>query len=159
MSREPPRRDNGEETQQVLTDEDLDTALDTLQTILERRRVVQDEFSTDPDKASSSWEQEHESLPLLNEVVLPGTMLEDEKAAVGGATTPTEPMEPMPSYGDLISRLASELDVIIEGCVDDALRQAKQELMVQIKHHLDIVLPEILYELVKRKAEDQDFSQ
>ena len=159
MSKEPPGDDKGEGTTQVVSDEDLDTALDTLQSILESRRVVSDRSSTGTRHSEPSWQQEQETLPLLDDVVLPGTMIDDEKSIADDAAVPTEPMEPMPPYGDLVSRLASELDVIIENCVDEALGQAKREILVQIKHHLDIVLPEILYELVKRQAENQDFSE
>ncbi len=154
MSNEPSGSDNHEGKKQVVSDEDLDTALDTLQSILESRRVVPDQSSTGPQHPEPSWQQERETLPLLDEVVLPGSLVEDGETDSDEAPDPTEPMEPMPPYGDLINRLASELDVIIESCVEEALGKAKQELMVHIKQHLDIVLPEILYELVKRQAED-----
>ncbi len=64
-------------------------------------------------------------------------------------------LEEMPPYSDLLSRLGSELEIIIESCVDEALTQARRDLMVQIKNHLDIVLPEILYQLTRRNSDEQ----
>ncbi len=134
-------------------------ALETLQSILESRHVVPDDGPADAEHPEHPWDPKQDTLPLLEEVVVPGAVLDDETTPPSKPITPAEPMAPVPPYTDLLSRLASELDVIIESCVDEALDQAKQEMMAQIKHHLDIVLPEMLDELIRRQDEDQDFSR
>jgi len=129
----------------------LDNALDTLQGILERHHGVLDpQDSGHADKA----DQRSEPLPLLEEVIIRGTDAETEATDLPPEEEEPSPppLEAVPPYADLLNRLASELDIIIESCVDEALAQAKHDLLVKIKNHLDIVLPEILDELSKRKV-------
>ena len=87
--------------------------------------------------------------------MIPGDLLEEEASEEPPERGPIH-LEAVPAYADLLSRLASELDIIIESCVDEALAQAKQDLLVKIKNHLDIVLPEILDEMSRRQADHSD---
>ncbi len=156
MTSEPLDGDHRDETQHAVDDKDLDTALDTLQGILESRHVVPDKapMELEPPPLTFS-ESSPEPLPVLNEVVIPGGLLDEEESELPGDEAAAEPLEEMPPYADLLSRLGSELEIIIENCVDEALTQARRDLMVQTKNHLDIVLPEILFQLTKRNSEDQ----
>jgi hypothetical protein len=126
----------------------LDGALDALQGILERQRVV----PPGPDDGGAD-----DDLPVLDQVVIPGA---GATAARPAATAPpreptTEPLWPtpppaLPAHDDLVKRLTSEVEVIIEEALADALARARKEIRARVKHHLDIVLPEVLEELVTR---------
>lgn len=131
----------------------LDNALDTLQGILEQHHgILEAKDRGHPDTAA----KKPEPLPLLEEVIIPGADAETDETELLPEEEEEEPspppLESVPPYADLLNRLASELDIIIESCVDEALAQAKHDLLVKIKNHLDIVLPEILDELTKRKV-------
>ncbi|MCP4040827.1 MAG: hypothetical protein GY731_02570 [Gammaproteobacteria bacterium] len=60
----------------------------------------------------------------------------------------------LPVHNDLTLRLVNELEIIIEDSVAETLSQAKRELITKVKNHLDIVLPEILAELERRREEE-----
>ncbi len=155
MTSERSHGKDAHENQQAKPRKDLDSALDALQGILEHRHVVPDQPPTELDPPPLPFSRSsQDTLPLLDEVVIPGGLLDAETDGFQGDKPASEPLEEMPPYSDLLSRLASELEIIIENCVDEALSQAKQDLMVQIKNHLDIVLPEILYQLTRRNSAD-----
>ncbi|MDJ0862203.1 MAG: hypothetical protein QNK18_10160 [Gammaproteobacteria bacterium] len=157
MTSEPLHGDDNDEKRQGASDKGLDGALDTLQGILEKRHVVPDPAGNEPEPPPLGFREDAaESLPLLDEVVIPGGLLDEGTTGLPDDPSPAEPLEAMPPYADLLNRLGSELEIIIESCVDEALTQARQDLMIQIKNHLDIVLPEILYQLTRRQSEDPD---
>jgi hypothetical protein len=141
MSQDPPRNDEPE-TPEARKDAALDSALNTLEDILQHRRVVSREGDTPPEPPPG------ETLPLLRDVVIPG-----EPGARRDDLEP-EPLH-LPPHDDLVRRLVSELDIIIESCVDAALAEAKKDLMGKLKNHLEIVLPEILDELERRMGDDE----
>ena len=156
MASEPLDGDGKDRSKHPASDKDLDAALDTLQGILENRHVVPDRTPPEPEPPPLGFpESSPEPLPLLNEVVIPGGLLDEGMLELPDDEPRTQSLEEMPPYSDLLSRLGSELEIIIENCVDEALTQARRDLMVQIKNHLDIVLPEILYQLTRRNSEDQ----
>ena len=155
MTSERLHGQDADENQKATPEKDLDSALDALQGILERRHVVPGQPPTEPDPPPLPFSQStQDTLPLVDEIVIPGGLLDEESGGLQDDEPASEPLEEMPPYSDLLSRLASELEIIIENCVDEALSQARQDLMVQIKNHLDIVLPEILYQLGRRNIED-----
>lgn len=126
----------------------LEGALSALEGMLENRHVVPGEHrDAGPGPGPHSrLVPEPEVLPLLQDVVEPG-------APVREASSEAEGLDRLPPHNDLVTRLVSELDVIIEACVDEALDKAKKELMARLKNHLEIVLPEILEELERRQGE------
>ncbi len=147
---------DADENQPTTPEKNLDSALDALQGILESRHVVPDRPPTQPDPPPLAFSESSQgTLPLLDDVVIPGGLLDEETSDLTDDEPGVEPLEEMPPYADLLSRLGSELEIIIENCVDEALSQARQDLMVRIKNHLDIVLPEILYQLTRRNDGDQ----
>ncbi len=156
MTSERLHGEDAEDNHQATPEKNLDNALDALQGILESRHVVPERPPTEPDPPPLAFsESPRVTLPLLDEVVIPGGLLDEEINDFADDEPGGAPLEEMPPYSDLLSRLGSELEIIIENCVDEALSQARQDLMVQIKNHLDIVLPEILYQLTRRNDEDQ----
>ena len=54
------------------------------------------------------------------------------------------------SKDDLLKRLTSEVEVIIEETLSEALARLRKEIRARVKQHLDIVLPEVLEELMSR---------
>ena len=144
-NREPP----AEGPAAGLSKEELDDALSTLEHILRHRHVVPSGHQGDSPPAAD------DHLPLLKNVVVPGDppaplpFAEEDDADFG----PEEAAGPAPHHDDLVVRLVNELEIIIESSVDDALAAAKRELMVKMKTHLDIVLPEILDELARRRLD------
>ena len=124
----------------------LDGALDALQGILERQVVPPgpDEGGVDDD------------LPVLDQVVIPGAGAPATRpAAVAPREPTTEPLWPtpppaLPAHDDLVKRLTSEVEVIIEEALAEAVGRARKEIRARVKQHLDIVLPEVLDELVTR---------
>ena len=136
-----------------MVDDRLDEALSRLEGMLEQHDVVPEEEQGSASDALDASRLEPEPLPLLDEVVIPGDDFLDESP--GEVTTgASAPMQTPPAYTDLLSRLASELDIVIESCVDEALEQARQHLVAKIKNHLEIVLPEILDEMSRRQSDD-----
>ncbi len=140
-----------------LSEEELEEALSTLEHILRHRHVVPDYHEQIPPPADRE-----EALPILKDVVIPGdppaplAMDGEPDGSFEVHDTYDEALEAAPHHDDLVVRLVNELDIIIESCVDDALAAAKRELMVKMKNHLDIVLPEILEELERRRFEPDD---
>ncbi|MDZ7751999.1 MAG: hypothetical protein U5S82_10105 [Gammaproteobacteria bacterium] len=159
---EPPKQQESDIDRRLvnLSEEELDEALSTLEHILRHRHVVPDDH---PHAAAAA--DHDEALPILKDVVIPG----DPPTPLAMDTGPDgafevhdsydESLEPAPHHDDLVVRLVNELEIIIESCVDDALAAAKRNLMVKMKNHLDIVLPEILDELEHRRFETDDDDQ
>lgn len=143
-----------------LSEEELEEALSTLEHILRHRHVVPDYHEQTPPPVDHE-----EALPILKDVVIPGdpparlAMDAEPDGAFEVHDVYDESLEPAPHHDDLVVRLVNELDIIIESCVDDALAAAKRELMVKMKNHLDIVLPEILEELERRRFDPDDDDQ
>ncbi len=111
-------------------------ALDTLEELLADGKSDDDETSSSP-----RIEQDGQyNIPLLDEVVVPG----DEMVGLPPTVTPAD-LSPVAQR--LFDRLASEIDVIVQTGVDDALKAAAKNIRARVKQHVAIVLPEILDEL------------
>ena len=111
-------------------------ALDTLEEMLADRKPDEAETYSSP-----RMEQDGQyNIPLLDEVVLPG----DETV---GLPPTVSPADLSPVAQRLFDRLASEIDVIVQTGVDDALKAAAKNIRARVKQHVAIVLPEILDEL------------
>ena len=63
-------------------------------------------------------------------------------------------VELSPSARRLFDRLASEIDVIVQSGVDEALKAAAKNIRSKVKQHVAIVLPEILDELANEDEDD-----
>lgn len=145
------------EIKDTLSEEEiaLNNALNILEDILENRQVVSDAHHQDTSAELPLHDEElplnsDEDLPVLNEVVIPGNdFIENIQIQ------PQPEHVEIPQHNDLIARLVNEMNVIIESSVDDALTEAKKEVMAKLKNHLDIVLPEIVDEILRRCTERQ----
>ena len=161
---EPSGTARGDRPDPALT-EALHGALDTLQAMIERRQgeasqaaggLGGDDPATDP-----------EDLPVLREVVVPGHEVglappgpaaqaarrpAATSAGPAGSSPEPPPAARLPSHEDLLRRLVSEAEVIIEDAVAEAMTQARKEVRARLRRHLQIVLPEVLQELLQRAA-------
>jgi hypothetical protein len=90
------------------------------------------------------------TIPLLEDVV---------KLGQPAPTLPPAPLNApislSPVAQRLFERLASEIDVIVQTGVDDALKAAARDIRKRVKQHVAIVLPEILDELANE--DDSEF--
>ncbi len=85
MTSEPLHGDDNDDNHQAEADKDLDSALDTLQGILESRHVVPDQSPSEPEPPPLGFaESSSEPLPLLNEVVIPGGLLDEGATGLPG---------------------------------------------------------------------------
>ena len=127
-----------------LIDESLHHALSDLEQILERHEGSEARVAR-ADTIDEGTQQY--VIPLLDEVVIPGTE--------GYASPPMTSVDKTRSSDDgepalrrrLAERLASEIEVITQDRIEAALETAREEIRVQIRNHLDIILPEIVEEL------------
>jgi hypothetical protein len=129
-----------EEADVSMADETL-AALDTLEDMLTTRdeaHAAPANSAPEPPLIESDGQY---SIPLLDDVVLPG-MPDIERQAMDHSPVNLSPMAQR-----LFDRLASEIDVIVQTGVDDALKAAAKNIRARVKQHVAIVLPEILDEL------------
>lgn len=158
----------------VPEEESLNRALDTLEQMLDARHADDTETpepveagpggaqvsgdsdgqtASRPESAGDGTALEGQyTIPLLDDVVLPGTQPPPSDAA----DDPRLEASP-PSLNDdedcrrLVQRLTSELEVIIQTGIEEALRKATKSIGRQVKEHIDIMLPEILEEIARMK--------
>ena len=124
--------------------ETLSRAINTLEDILEGRAGGSTEAPPKPDNAWAAEDGQY-SIPMLDDVVVPGAGL--DHAPLVDDEAPTRTLLERALAEKLVERLASEIAVIVETGVEEALRDAGEEIMSRVRNHLDIVLPEILDEL------------
>jgi hypothetical protein len=157
--------------------EALDGVLDALQGMLERRHVVPPGMPGGAPVGPAPREPttDEDDLPVLDQVVVPGAVagspwplapehgpesVAAARPAEPATEPPTEPLEllgaaALPAYDDLVKRLASEVEIIIESSLHESLARAHKDIRARIKQHLDIVLPEILEELRVRTSGEE----
>jgi hypothetical protein len=129
-------------------EESLNEALNDLEKILQQ----QEDASAAADEPTSTAAGQQYDIPLLNDVIVP----ED-----GAVEAPAEPYEPptappgSPEYDEasrlLVARIASEIEVIVQSCIEAALENATVEIRRQVKNHIEIMLPEILDEIIRNQ--------
>ncbi len=140
----------------------LDRALDDLEAVLKREHGLP-EAPEGPDHPTRQGidDDGQYTIPLLNDVVVPGSMDLPSIDSADGPELFAAPPTPPPLSEDaacqhVVRRLASELDVIIQAGVEDALRDAKKRIMREVKNHIEITLPEILDEITQNRGTDPD---
>ncbi len=130
--------------------ESLNDALDDLEDMLNRHKGEgegDDETATDEPRNEATEPvigDSQYSIPLLNDVVsLPVT---------GVPAPPQTPPAADDDYAESVQRMAerlsSEIDIIVQGAVDEAIDLLRRDIGERLREHLDITLPEILEELV-----------
>lgn len=139
-------------------EESLNEALDDLERILEQRRqLADDEAATDGETPPGG----QYDIPLLNDVIVPGEHAEadyDDENEQARAKSHAA----LPAHADyeavcqmLVTRIASEIEVIVQSRIEAALENATDEIRQQVRNHIEIMLPEILEEIIhSRDRED-----
>ena len=139
--------------EESLIEESLHHALSNLEQILERHEDPAGDSLGDgsgervADQAHIDGGEEQYVIPLLDDVVI---------ASPSGYTPPPAARvnQPFIDADDepalrkrLAERLASEIEIITQDRIEAALETAREEIRVQVRNHLDIMLPEIVEEL------------
>ena len=125
----------------------LNDALSDLERMLEQQ-------GPEPLESENTSGEEHYTIPLLNEVVIPGPGVPPQSAAPIAAGS-----HDSDSFDDdepalrrrLAARLASEIEVIVYDRLERAIEQAKDDLREQVRNHLDIILPEIVEDILQQR--------
>lgn len=140
----PPKPDDA-----LAAETSLNEALSDLERILESRG----DPAGRPGDTTQTPAGEQYKIPLLNEVVKPAETAKDGLSEV--YVSPTAPPG-SPEYEEacrlLVTRIASEIEVIVQSRIEDALSSATEEIRRQVKNHIEIMLPEILDEIMRSKG-------
>ena len=149
-------------SEESIIDETLHHALSDLEQMLERHEssgeaAVHARDDQVADEVSIEKSTQQYIIPLLDEVVRPGS----EVHASPSSSSANEPRidhdaETADENNDnsepavrrrLAERLASEIEIITQDRIEAALEKAREEIRVQVRNHLDIILPEVVEEL------------
>ena len=140
---DPPSSDTDEPA-----DVSLNKALNDLEQILESSEGESSPPSDEPDGLSEQY-----TIPLLDDVVSPGAEtgedLDDSPIVAIGRRMLS--LEDDADCQNVINRLSSEIEVIVQAGLEDALEDAKKNITEQVKKHVSIILPEILDEIAAIK--------
>ncbi len=133
-------------------EESLNEALSDLEFMLQ----TQDEDDEDKDKdkqraPTPAREPEGQPLPLLEEVVIPGGNDLEQRDPIND-----ESLAESDAHARIIERLASEIEVIVQTEMEDALERSRERIRRQVQDHIEIMLPEILAELGEADSSDLD---
>jgi len=144
---DPPGDD--ERARQQAIEESLNEALGDLERMLQRHRGAGPDAGGDNPAGD---DDEHYSVPLLEEVVVPGVPMPavDPRPAPEGIASGAEDDEPA-IRRRLATRIASEIEVIVQDRLEAALETARDEIRHQVRNHLDIILPELVDELMQAR--------
>lgn len=127
----------------------LNEALSDLERILESQRDAPEKA----DKTTATPAGEQYNIPLLDNVVHPGGTADDDTPE--HYVPPTAPPG-SPEYEEacriLVTRIANEIEVIVQSRIETALSSATEEIRQQVKNHIEIMLPEILDEIMRSKG-------
>jgi len=134
--------------------ESLDEALSTLADMLDRQRAGPPEGAgaervPSPVEPPTDPPADPQPIPLLSEVVFTRGTGDPAHSARPQADDAHLPPTDEEVYRRIIERLSSEIEVIVQTGVDEAMREAQSRIAAQIKQHVDIMLPEILDELAR----------
>jgi len=130
--------------------ESLNDALDDLEDMLDlhdggdERRPTDDDDASTEDAGDDDLDVQY-SIPLLNEVVTPPVL-----RAVPSTPSPDAPGDDQyqESVARMAERLGSEIDIIVQSAVDEAVDLLRRDIGERLREHLDITLPEVLEELI-----------
>jgi hypothetical protein len=138
-------------------EESLQSALSDLERMLNRHEGGGSAAGGKPVATSPLDEDgEQYTIPLLDEVVIPG------EPAAADAIAPAHPAPDEPFYDEsepalrarIAARLASEVDVIMQDRIEEALERAREDISRRVRDHMDIILPEIVEELMQVRRRD-----
>lgn len=139
--------------------------------------VPPDTAGCEDDHQDSS---DHHAIPLLNDVVIPGISMTqrestdqksdanshvpehlDHATIMAQLTGPTVHSDQNESFANdmdeaslrsrLADRLASEVEVMVQARLEDALMAVCADIRRQVRNHMDIVLPEIVDNMLQHR--------
>jgi hypothetical protein len=129
-------------------EESLSDALNGLEQILENRQGASSTAeSSDESRRIPANEDSQYTIPLLHDVVVPGSggsVDQSAEAHPGEARGPN--LDDDEACLKLAERLANEIEVIVQARVEAAVREAAEDIHEQVRNHLEIMLPEIIEE-------------
>ena len=141
----------------VDAEESLSEALSGLERILvQRQRRGRPDARPRPREATPrpASDDAQYTIPMLNDVVVPGGDTPPAPASGGGDVQPASPYPEGEGEAEeeelcrrLTERLANEIEVLIQARIETAVQEAAGDLREQVRNHLEIMLPEILEEL------------
>ena len=109
-------------------DGSLDSALDDLE------RALGSDGGAERSEDTAADDPRAPSIPLLDEVVVPGHTTVDD--------TPPEHRDG--ARQRVAERLADEIEVIVQTCLEQEMTRVRQQLRERIREHIAITLPELL---------------
>ena len=146
--------DDDEPPDDEMEPDDIEASLNDALSDLERMLGQQEPRGDKPTQPSA---QEQYTIPLLDEVVIPGPGVStpgshagDDDAVPGDGFATLDDDEPA-LRRRLAARLASEIEVLVYDRVEQAIEQAKDDIREQVRNHLDIILPEIVEEILQQR--------
>ena len=147
--------DDDEGARQRAIEESLSEALSDLERMLQRHRTGEAgaRGAPDADAPAPTDDGEQYTIPLLDDVVVPGVPVsapEPAPAPATGGFDAAEDDEPA-LRRRIAARLASEVEVIVQDRIEAALEGAREEIREQVRNHMDIILPEVVDELVQAR--------
>ncbi|MDX1512653.1 MAG: hypothetical protein R3174_02820 [Gammaproteobacteria bacterium] len=126
----------------------LNEALNDLERILESQKDAGDAA----DKTTETPAGEQYNIPLLNDVIVPGAERSDSHEPYVPPTAPPGSPEYEEACRLLVTRIANEIEVIVQSRVEAALSSATEEIRQQVQNHIEIMLPEILDEILRSEG-------
>jgi hypothetical protein len=134
-------------------EESLHEALNDLEQMLERHEGPRDERA----RAAPDDDEQSYSIPLLDEVVIPGKSMPVPRVTAAGRGEQTDLLADEPALRRrLATRLASEIEVIVQDRMEAAMEAARVQITQQVRNHIDIMLPEIVDEFMRIKQHDDE---
>jgi len=174
-------------------EESLTEALNDLEKILDgdskpatsnAQNITTPKINTDELEIHDDVEQY--TIPLLNDVVIPGIDIptqaghfdpdaEDSEPELldhdammaqltGSATQARQPIFDSSKLDEdghrrrMAERLANEIEVIVQARMEEAIQNAIPDIRQQVRNHLDIILPEIVDDLLQHRHDSGDES-
>jgi len=135
-------------------DASLQVALSDLERMLDDREGdAEGDGGRGPEPADMDDDGEQYTIPLLDEVVIPGpspVVPPAPSSALLPESLPLDDDEPA-VRARIAARIASEMDVIMQDRIERALDEVREEIRDRVRDHMDIILPEIVDELVQAR--------
>lgn len=132
--------------------EDLNAAISELEDALNERAPPETPLSSEDFDQLEQGEQY--TIPMLDEVVRPVLDHDPEEPLLDYRAELQALSDGAGAYRPIFERLASELEVIVQAGVDEALKEASKRILRRVNEHIEIVLPEILDELARKQRDD-----
>lgn len=134
-------------------DAGLQQALNSLEEILEgKERAEPEPVSETRQAAPPVTDDAQYTIPLLEDVVSRAPTASEPPAPTPPPREPVGSIVADPECQSIIERLSSEIEVIVQASVDEAMSRANEQIAERVRDHIDIILPEILDEIAQIRA-------